>query len=223
MLRTAALISVVAIALLPVRGRAEDGGSAQSSWDAMVKCAVYRDDLRHACTDEVLRDAGVLPRESPARSRESSGLQSPKPAVAPVTGDVAAVSTPPTPAAREVPAALAAATAKGSVPASESAPSNGGSVADQRESFGLQPKPDAPAVAAKKLKRVEVTLASVDQALDGKLLLTTTEGAVWRQTESETLHPPPEQGQSMKIDTAHFGGFICRVGSGTSFRCYRTR
>jgi hypothetical protein len=112
------------------------------------------------------------------------------------------------------------------------------SAAERRESFGLQkppsppePKPAVPPAPAREAtapppadpRQLEVTLASATQAADGKLVLVTTEGAVWRQSESQTIRWLPVQGDAMKIEKTTFGGFLCSLGKGTVFRCRRTR
>jgi hypothetical protein len=68
-----------------------------------------------------------------------------------------------------------------------------------------------------------VTLAQVDQGGDGKLALTTTESAVWRQVESTAVRPIPVPGQTMAIARTSFGGFMCKYGKWVAFRCYRVR
>jgi hypothetical protein len=71
--------------------------------------------------------------------------------------------------------------------------------------------------------QLRVTLATVTQGGDGKLILTTTEGAVWRQVESTAVRPTPTQGQGMTIEQTSFGGFMCKPGRWVAFRCYRVR
>jgi hypothetical protein len=70
---------------------------------------------------------------------------------------------------------------------------------------------------------VQVTLASVVTGDDGKLVLTTTEGAVWRQVESTPVRPVPAQGKVMTIERSSFGGFMCEFGKWVAFRCFRAR
>jgi hypothetical protein len=79
--------------------------------------------------------------------------------------------------------------------------------ADQRES-------DAPQ---------QVTLATVATGSDGRLVLTTTEGVVWRQVESTAVRPTPTQGKVMTIERTSAGGFLCRFGKWVEFRCFRAR
>jgi hypothetical protein len=99
--------------------------------------------------------------------------------------------------------------------------------------FGLEtspahaPQPAAQAAAPEAKRRsddqVEVTLATVSPGADGKLVLTTTDGAVWRQVESNAVRPTPAQGQIMTIERTSFGGFMCKAGKWVAFRCYRAR
>jgi hypothetical protein len=99
--------------------------------------------------------------------------------------------------------------------------------------FGLETSPartpQATAqAAASEAKRpsddqARVTLATVAPGADGKLVLTTTDGAVWRQVESNAVRPTPAQGQTMTIERTRFGGFMCKPGKWVAFRCYRAR
>jgi len=102
--------------------------------------------------------------------------------------------------------------------------------AEKRKSFGVQTSPVRPAIEAvpEAPKRpsddqLQVTLAAVAQGGDGKLVLTTTDGAMWRQVESTAVRPTPAQGQLMTIERTSFGGFMCKSGRWVAFRCYRTR
>jgi hypothetical protein len=87
---------------------------------------------------------------------------------------------------------------------------------ESRTDFGLQPKTSRePAVA----RTLQVTLKRVDQT-DGKLLLTTTEGAIWKQVESMSVWPVPTGGQTMTIERGSFGAFFCEPSKYVSFRCF---
>ena len=79
----------------------------------------------------------------------------------------------------------------------------------------------APAPPPERDDRVMVTLARVAEGGDRRLLLTTSEGAVWRQTESEPVRPMPEAGDMMEVRRTSLGGFMCKVGKYASFRCAR--
>lgn len=142
----------------------------ESNWEAIKKCAAIQDDeTRHECSDDVLRNAGLMPPREVAR-RKSFGLQHP--------------------AARETPP----------VPTNTS-------------------EPPAPGVD----DRLQVSLASVKEGRDGKLTLTTTDGAIWRQVESEPIRPTPTQGQTMTISKGSLGSYLCQPTKWTAFRCARAR
>jgi hypothetical protein len=149
---------------LPGIALSQDASTAEAGWAKMQKCATIAEDkARHACTDQTLREAGLL---TEATQRKAFGLQKPEPAPA----------------------------AEGSSPKNKN-----------------------------KNENLEVTLAKVEQAGDGKLVLTTTDGAVWRQVESVTVRPMPAQGGAMTIESRSLGGFMCEPSKYVSFRCYRSR
>jgi hypothetical protein len=144
--------------------------TTESGWSAMKECAaILDDDLRHACTDNVLRDAGLLPGSETASTKRQQrfGLQRPAARAAPSPSDAPA-----------------------------------------------QPKSE---------DKLEVTLAAVKESHDGKLVLTTTDGAIWKQVETQVVQPTPVQGGSMTITKTIFGGFMCKPNKWTTFRCSRTR
>ncbi len=71
--------------------------------------------------------------------------------------------------------------------------------------------------------RVEIEVASVVKSRDGKLIVTTTDGAVWRQTESLTNYRLPVVGERMTIRRGALGGYLCTPSSKLSWRCARDR
>jgi hypothetical protein len=133
----------------------------------MTQCAAIGDDkARHTCTDEALREAGLLTEETKATTkRQAFGLQKPAP--------------------------LAAAA--------------------------------APAPKKEQAEHLEVTLAKVEQGGDGKLVLTTSDGAVWHQVESGAVSQKPKQGETMRIEARSLGGYLCAPAKYVSFRCYRSK
>ncbi len=162
--------------------------TAEAGWAKMTQCASIADDkARHSCTDDALRDAGLL-ESKVSEKRKTFGLQNPAPA--PVAAPPVATGA----------AAAGTATAAGTVAA---------------------PAPKSPP-PKKQREQVEVTLAKVAQAGD-KLVLTTTDGAVWHQVESGAVRQPPKQGETMKIETRSLGGFMCQPSRYVSFRCYRSK
>jgi hypothetical protein len=146
--------------------------STETGWSAIKTCAAILDDeSRHACSDKVLRDAGLLPSAEPESSKHRKGF------------------------GLEHPTAPAPSPAKSS------------------EQQMQQHNAD----------RLEVTLAAVEERGDGKLVLTTTDGAIWQQVESDPIRPAPAQGQTMTIAKASLGGYLCKSGKWVAFRCFRTR
>ena len=180
----ASAFCIVTLAQVPAVALGESAGEA--GWAKMARCATLGDDeARHTCTDDALREAGLLTDETKATAqRKAFGLQ--KPTLAPL----AAAAAPPTPDAAAAPASAA--------------------------SPAPQPKQD-------QSEHLEVTLAKVQQGGDGKLVLTTTEGAVWHQVESGALRQEPKQGEVMKIAARSFGGFVCQPSKYVFFRCYRSK
>lgn len=69
--------------------------------------------------------------------------------------------------------------------------------------------------------RISVTLQDVSLRGDGKLLLVTDEGVTWRPVESDPIRPLPASGEQMRIDRTTLGGYMCKLGKWTAFRCTR--
>ena len=82
---------------------------------------------------------------------------------------------------------------------------------------------DAPASAAAEPDMLEMTLSAVTEARDGKLVVTTQEGAVWRQTDDKIITPTPAAGQAIVVRKATLGSFFCQVNGRAGFRCARSR
>lgn len=111
----------------------------------------------------------------------------------------------------------------------------------RRQSFGFQipslnifsrsggDKAPSPAAASRDkgeeedANRAVVTVASSGRTAEGKLMLTTTEGAMWVQTDNLTVDNPPRQGAQMTIVRGRVGGFFCDVTRYQSVRCERRR
>ena len=62
-----------------------------------------------------------------------------------------------------------------------------------------------------------------DNGTDSAPLVTTTDGAVWNQVESDAIRQIPKQGETMKIEARSLGGFMCQPSKYVSFRCYRSK
>ena len=178
----------------------EGTSTAEAGWAKMTQCAAIGDDkARHTCTDNALRDAGLLSDETKATAkRKAFGLQKP--------ATLAEAAAPP------------AAAASASAPASASAAS-----APTSASLPGSASASAPAPRKPEKEHLEVTLAKVEQGADGKLVLTTADGAVWHQVEGGPLSQTPKQGDTLKIEARSLGGFMCQPSKYVSFRCYRSK
>ena len=87
----------------------------------------------------------------------------------------------------------------------------------QRGAAAPAPPPEEPE------NRVSVTLEQVALIPPlNRLLLVTTEGAIWQQTDSETVAPLPKPGQPMTIIKGSISGFFCEFDKRTKVRCVRT-
>jgi hypothetical protein len=102
-------------------------------------------------------------------------------------------------------------------PASERADAGAGPAASaaQRRRFGL------PAPVPRSEQKLDAVLADARVDGEGKLVLLTSEGAVWREVESDPVLPPPRPGQPLAIEKASLGGYVCRLGRWVAFRCLR--
>jgi hypothetical protein len=84
--------------------------------------------------------------------------------------------------------------------------------------------PRAPAAAPEESEdRVTVTLEQVALIPPlNRLLLVTTDGGIWQQTDSETVAPLPRPGQTMTVLKGSISGFFCQFDKRTKVRCTRT-
>jgi len=105
---------------------------------------------------------------------------------------------------------------------------------EKKSHFGIETvaprKPvvaQTPATAAAKAPpapdRVEVELAAVGTDPFGKLIITTTDGAVWHQIDGDPLWATPTKGQKVVIRKASMGSFLCVLPQKITYRCKRSR
>jgi unsaturated rhamnogalacturonyl hydrolase len=71
--------------------------------------------------------------------------------------------------------------------------------------------------------RIAATLARVQRTPDGRWQLSTTDNAIWQQTEHENVLPEPKAGQDITIRKGSLGSFRCELPTHVTFRCVRTR
>jgi hypothetical protein len=84
-------------------------------------------------------------------------------------------------------------------------------------------KASLPAPAAEDEDRITVEISRVATTQpEGQLLLFTSDGAIWEQTDRETVRTP-SKGQSVTIRHTKFGGYFCDLPKSRSIRCQRER
>jgi hypothetical protein len=57
----------------------------------------------------------------------------------------------------------------------------------------------------------------------GQLLLFTTDGALWQQTDTQHVTPQPKKGQKIVIKKGSLGGYFCQFDKWTRVPCVRRR
>jgi hypothetical protein len=215
--------------------------NAEQGWSSVARCAQEDTErARHTCLDRVLRDAGLLTDEMHARQqRKAFGLED-KPArarvpsrSAPATASAAqASSTGPSsntgPSSSTAPSSntgtsSGTALASGAVPASSAAASAPAPAVAAASAAQARPAA-SPAAPPADPDRLEVELTAVAKAANGRLFVTTKDGAVWLQTESVEMPQPPVAGDHMTIRKGSMGGYRCSVASThLTYRCVRNR
>jgi hypothetical protein len=207
--------------------------NADQGWSAVSRCAQEDTERgRHTCIDRVLRDAGLLTNEMRAiQQRRVFGLDEKAARVTPP----APAASPPTTAA--TPQATTAATAQASPPARTApaaAATPGAATASTpspvAKSLAAAPASSSPAAAtgapaeSSEPDRLNVELIKVEKAVNGRIFVTTNDGAVWLQTESVSMPLPPAVGDRMSIRKGALGGYRCTVAStNLTYRCIRNR
>ena len=72
--------------------------------------------------------------------------------------------------------------------------------------------------------RIEVTIDQIAVTQpSGKLVFFTTDGQIWRQTDTTTLNSYPKEGDSMEIHKEQLGGYFCDATKYQSVRCQRVK
>lgn len=94
-------------------------------------------------------------------------------------------------------------------------PAHKHSTAAEPEDFGLPNASDEP-------KRAEVTVAATGKTSNGKLLFTTSEGAVWFQTDGDPVRAP-RAGTKVTITKSPLGGHWCDLDRWTSVKCQQSK
>jgi hypothetical protein len=76
---------------------------------------------------------------------------------------------------------------------------------------------------SEEVRSLTLTLASVESTPLGHLLLTANDGAVWEQTDSDTVTRAPSPGDTIQVSKGMMGGYMCQVSRWQSVRCQRDR
>ena len=98
--------------------------------------------------------------------------------------------------------------------------------ARRRQTFGFK----APSFSLSGLQlkqpsaeRLSVQLVGAEQDETGSWLMTTREGAVWRQVNDDRPYKAPHAGSQVAIKPALFGAYFCMVDHQPAIRCVRDR
>lgn len=191
---------IAAALVLPVLGAgaalAQDAVSPDARWAQVSACAAERSaESRHSCVDAVLRAAGALDRETEeAVNRENFGRTERS---APVAARA------PAPAPAQAPMAAPPALASAAQPAR------------------VAPPPPARIEAPEPVNGITTQVASARMGNDRRLLVTTAEGAVWHQVDSDNIRRLPRAGESFEVRSGALGSFRCTFNATTTFRCER--
>ncbi len=83
------------------------------------------------------------------------------------------------------------------------------------------PRAAAPEEAAEDRIAVKIEQVALIPPLN-RLLIVTTDGAIWQQTDSETVSPTPRPGSSMTVVRGKISGYFCQFDRLNKVRCIRT-
>jgi hypothetical protein len=71
------------------------------------------------------------------------------------------------------------------------------------------------------LKNLTLTVSQVDDSPLGRLIMTSTDGAVWEQTDGDPVNQRPEPGDTVEVSKGFMGGYLCKLTRWQSVRCQR--
>lgn len=81
--------------------------------------------------------------------------------------------------------------------------------------------PPATVAPAQPLQGIATQVAAVSQGGDRKIVVTTIEGAVWRQIDGSPIRRLPRVGESFEVNEGAMGGYRCTFNGNTTYRCER--
>jgi hypothetical protein len=76
-------------------------------------------------------------------------------------------------------------------------------------------------IHAEKVDSVTLTVAEAHQDGNGKWIITTSEGQIWRQIDSDPLDDTPRKGEEAVVSQGSLGSFFIKVGHDRSIRAHR--
>jgi hypothetical protein len=74
---------------------------------------------------------------------------------------------------------------------------------------------------AEQVNELATTVASATQTADGKWLIRTGEGQVWRQIDSDPLYADPKHGDKVVIRRGALGSYFLKVNDDRAMRAHR--
>jgi hypothetical protein len=101
------------------------------------------------------------------------------------------------------------------------APADAAVIATKKEEKRL--KQLAKKQESQEVHALELTIASVEAAPRGGLILISTDGAIWEQTDGDSLTNQPSPGDTFKVSKGMMGGFMCQVSHWDAVRCQRDK
>lgn len=82
---------------------------------------------------------------------------------------------------------------------------------------------DGRAPLAATLDSITTNVKRASQDARGHWVIELSDGAVWTQTDNETIAPRPKPGDKIQVEKGAFGAFMMKVGNGKAVRAKRTQ
>ncbi len=94
----------------------------------------------------------------------------------------------------------------------------------QKKEEGARTAGGAPAPVEENPDRIDVTVDQIAITQPaGKIVIFTSDGQIWRQTDTTTVNSMPKEGDTLSIHKEVLGGFFCDVNKYQSVRCSRVK
>jgi hypothetical protein len=169
-------------------------------------------------TDQTLDDCKLIPDDGARLACYDRVMKAGRENVPGLAPAPAASAAPATPA----PVAAGGGAGSAGAPATASPPLTPAQEAQQQKAeFGL-PKNLVETASEKKLKQVRLEIASIGEGAAGQLVISTTDGQVWAQTNGAPPQRQPKPGGFITIKRNIMGGMVCKTDKYSTFDCMRT-